>query len=259
MPPGQPLEHEPAHPYGLGLVGVAHLHGRARESLGSAPRIVASVPGSWTERAAAAATWDHQARRYAAQEHLELRAIDAAIELAAITPDDRLVDLASGTGLLLRQLAAAKVGPRVAVRVDRSPRMLEGAGPLPSGWSTILADVRAVPLPDGSADVVTCAYLLHLLDPDARRDVLAEARRLLAPKPGSRLVVVTVWAGDRRVGRWILRAALALAARVWPTTWGGLRPLDPSADLVAAGFVVTRRRVLPRGGYPSLVLVATAG
>jgi ubiquinone/menaquinone biosynthesis C-methylase UbiE len=206
--------------------------------------------------ATAAGTWDRQATHYARQERLEFRAVDAAIELAAPMPPDRIVDLATGTGLLLRRLAAADGRPRVAVGVDRSPGMLERVGPLPVGWSTIRADARHTPLADGSADVVTCVYLLQLRDPPQRGAVLAEARRLLAPGAGSRLVVVTPWADPRRPAGRIVRAALTLLADVRPASLGGLRACDPTADLVDAGFVVTRRRVLPRGGYPSLVLLA---
>jgi SAM-dependent methyltransferase len=206
--------------------------------------------------ATGAGTWDRQSRHYARQERLELRALDAALELAAITADERLVDLATGTGLLLRRLAAADTRPRVAVGVDRSPGMLARVGPLPAGWSTIRADARQTALPAGSADVVTCAYMLQLRDPVASRAVIAEARRLLAPGAGSRLVVVTPWADPRRPGGWILWAGLAFLADLRPAALGGLRPHDPTADLLEAGFVVTRRRVVPRGGYPSLVLVA---
>ena len=212
------------------------------------------------DSASAAATWDRLAGRYGAQERHELAAIDAALELAALQPEDRLVDLATGTGLLLRRLAAAAVRPREAIGVDRSAGMLARVGELPAGWSTLNADARAVPLPDGSADVVTCAYLLQLLEPAERAAVLAEARRLLAKRTGpgsdSRLVVVTTWAdGDHLRGR-ITRAALDRLARARPQTAGGMRPLDPTADLARAGFATTRREVLARGRFPSLVLAA---
>ena len=70
------------------------------------------------------------------------------------------------------------------------------------------------------------------------------------------LVVVTTWSGGDRLGGRLRRAALALMARTLPAIWGGLRPLDPTADLARAGFVTTRRLVLARGRYPSLVLSA---
>lgn len=115
-------------------------------------------------RVSAMATWDGLADRYNAQEPYETRALETAVRLAAATPGERLVDLGTGTGLLLRCLAERPIGPLHAVGVDRSARMLARVGPLPSGWSTMLADARAVALPDGWADVVTCSYLLHLLD-----------------------------------------------------------------------------------------------
>jgi len=200
---------------------------------------------------AGAAAWDRHAARYGAQERWEASAIDAALRLAGARPGERLVDLATGSGLVLRRLAARPIRPREAVGVDRSRGMLDRVGELPQGWSTVAADARAVPLPDGWADVVTCSYLLHLLDAGDRAAVLAEARRLLAPRASSRLVVVTVWA--RRA---LVRGALGLLARAMPSACGGLHVLDPTADLARAGFRLTRRIALPRHGYPSLVLAA---
>ena len=134
--------------------------------------------------------------------------------------------------------------------------MLTRVGGLPPGWSTLLSDAGVVPLPDGWADVVVCSYLLQLLEPAERVAVLAEARRLLRPASASRLVAVTVWVDGRRAAGLLASRVLAHAARTRPRAWGGLRPVDPSAELAAAGFALSRRVVLPRRGYPSLVLAA---
>jgi len=206
--------------------------------------------------AAAACTWDEHATRYAGQERLEARAIEAALRLAEPRPQDRVVDLATGTGLVLRALAARDPRPGMATGVDRSAGMLAQVGRLPDEWRVIRGDARCVPLPDGAADVVTCCYLLHLLGLEDRGRVLREARRLLRSTPGSRLVIVTVWANPETVGGRLLSGVLPRLAAASPSRWGGLRPLDPTAELGPAGLVATHRVVLPRGGYPSLVVRA---
>lgn len=136
-----------------------------------------------------------------------------------------MVDLATGTGVLLRALAAQERRPATAIGVDRSTGILAQVGPLPEHWRVIRGDARCVPLPDGDADVVTCCYLLHLLGEEDRGRVLREACRLLRSGPGSRLVIVTVWTNPGRPGGWALDAALRGLAASFPRRWGGLMPL----------------------------------
>jgi len=206
--------------------------------------------------AAAAGTWDKHATRYAGQERFEARAIATALRLADPGPGDRVVDLATGTGLLLRALAAREPRPATATGVDRSAGMLARVGRLPDDWRVIHGDARCVALPDGEAEVVTCCYLLQLLGMEDRGRVLREARRLLRSAPGSRLVIATVWANPDTIGGRMLNGVLPRLAVASPRRWGGLMPLDPTAELGPAGLVATHRVVLPRGGYPSLVVRA---
>lgn len=215
-----------------------------------------SRPTRAATAAGASTTWDRHAARYARQEGLEARATAALLRLADPGPEDRLVDLATGTGIVLRALATCARRPAVAVGVDRSAGMLARVGRLPDGWRTVVGDARHVPLPDGHADIVTCSYLLHLLGAHDRAAVLAEARRLLGSTPGARLVVATVWADGATPGGRLIHDALRALARARPAAWGGLMPLDPMTELAGAGLVVTHRVVLTRGGYPSLVLRA---
>lgn len=193
-------------------------------------------------------TWDRAARGYARQERLEHRAIERALELAAPAPGESLLDVATGTGLVLRALARHAAPPRLAVGLDASAAMLARVGPLPAGWRTERGDATALPYADADFDVATATYLLHVLEPGDRAATLAELRRVV--RPGGRLVVVTVWAA-RRAGT----ALLAGLARAAPETLGGLRPHDPRPELERAGWELEREAAL-RGGYPSLVVAA---
>ncbi|GAC1440501.1 MAG: hypothetical protein NVSMB51_19860 [Solirubrobacteraceae bacterium] len=206
--------------------------------------------------AAARTTWDALAPRYRAQERLEGRALAAAVRLATAEPAERLIDLATGTGALLRSLERAQGRPAEAIGVDQSSAMLTQVPALPIGWRTICADVRDVPLPDGCADVVTCCYLMHLLSRDERIAVLREARRLLRESPAPRLVLATIWISSERAAGAGAQRLLTWLAAARPRTWGGLLPLDPTEDLHVSGFRVTHRVQLVRGGYPSLILRA---
>jgi cyclopropane fatty-acyl-phospholipid synthase-like methyltransferase len=67
--------------------------------------------------------WDRAARLYDFQLLLERTAIDRALDLAAVKPGDRLLDLGTGTGALLARLAARATAPREAVGVDLSAPM----------------------------------------------------------------------------------------------------------------------------------------
>jgi len=187
------------------------------------------------------------ARAYGAQLRLERAALEAALDLASAGADDAVLDVGTGTGALLHALAARPAAPRRVLGVDASAAMLARVGPLPAGWEVARVDARRLPAGDAAFDVVTAAYLLHVLDPDARAAALAEARRVL--RPGGRLVCVTP------LLRGALRAAGDGLASAAPRLVGGLRSLDPRGELVRSGFALVRARTVRRG-YPSLCVLA---
>ncbi len=179
---------------------------------------------------------------------LEQAASRVAIELADPERRDVLLDVATGTGALLAQLAGRASRPDRAIGIDSSRAMLAHATSLPTGWTLEVADAESLPFPDESFDVITIAYLIHFLEPLARAQVLAEAARVL--RPDGRLVTITPTSPRGWLGRWQHHRPHLTA---WPAT---LRALDPTPDLEQAGFRPRRSRYVRRG-YPSLCVLAT--
>ncbi|MGD9573791.1 MAG: class I SAM-dependent methyltransferase, partial [Thermoleophilia bacterium] len=200
------------------------------------------------------ALFDRSPRAYDLQLPLERRALRTAAAFAAPVGGLRVIDLAAGTGALAAAVLALAPPPAALIAVDAAPRMLERArfrlGP---GATIVVADARAVPLPDASADVVTIGYLLHLLDARARAQVLEEARRLL--RPGGLLVAVVHGSPGGRAGR-AYRAAWGLLSRALPGAVIGEGPMhDLAPELATRGFdVEASRRVA--GVYWSQVVRA---
>jgi ubiquinone/menaquinone biosynthesis C-methylase UbiE len=101
--------------------------------------------------------------------------------LAGIEPG-RALDVAAGTGRLARMLD--NLGHRV-VAVDASAEMLHRARQNAVGVALALGDVRALPIRDACADVVTCALALtHVRSLD---EPIAELARML--RPGGHLLL----------------------------------------------------------------------
>jgi ubiquinone/menaquinone biosynthesis C-methylase UbiE len=103
-------------------------------------------------------------------------------------PGERVLDVACGTGLAAR-LAAAAVGPQGHVAgLDPTPGMLELARAVsPAEIEWYEAPAEAMPLPDGSFDLVLCSLGLQFFED--KEQGLREMRRVLAP--GGRAVVST--------------------------------------------------------------------
>jgi arsenite methyltransferase len=137
-------------------------------------------------KACCAALYEHPAVRWLLGDELHpggAATTRRALELIGVGAEDRLLDVASGTGASAL-LAASEFGCEV-VGVDYSERAVAGANedadsqiPLPS-VGFVRGDAEALPLPDASFDAVLCECSLSSF-PDKRR-ALSEVRRVLRP------------------------------------------------------------------------------
>ncbi|MFF7371269.1 class I SAM-dependent methyltransferase [Streptomyces tricolor] len=112
----------------------------------------------------------------------EARAQEAAQAVLGLIPAGtrRLLDVACGTGIVTRRLAAARPGLRVTGADLTAAMVRTAAARLPG--AVVRADSRRLPFPDATFDAVTSIWLLHLLDdPEDLRAVIAECARVLRP------------------------------------------------------------------------------
>lgn len=178
--------------------------------------------------------------------------VDEALDLAQPSPTAVLLDAGTGTGAVLRALAARADRPRAAVGLDVSAGMLAQVPTLPDGWRLRRAELESLPFDDASFDLALAVYVLHVMTSAVRAAALAELRRVL--RPGGRLVTVTPVAPVRALSRplWLALAGLGRAA---PRRCCGLQHLDPRVELVGAGLRLERSRTV-RFGYYSLCVAA---
>lgn len=171
---------------------------------------------------------------------------DHLLDLAAVGPGDRVVDVACGTGIVARR-AAARVGPDGAVTgTDVNGEMVAVAREADPGgavrWES--ADGAALPVADGTADVVLCQHGMQYL-PD-RPAALAEARRVL--RPGGRLAVA-VWRsiehqpGFAALADALERVAGPAAGTIMRTPFGGPDPDTLRLLMAGAGFADPHTRI----------------
>ncbi len=150
------------------------------------------------------------------------------LDAAGVSPRQRVLDVACGTGVLARE-AIRRVGPAGAVTgLDPDPGMLAVAARLAPEATWCRGTAEALPWPDGSFDVVASQFGLMFF-PD-RAAALKEMTRVLAP--GGRLAVA-VW--DSLDNSEAYREEVALLERL-----GG----QAAADALRAPFVLGDTGVL---------------
>lgn len=119
--------------------------------------------------------------------HTDAEVLQRVVELSALRPGDRVLDVGTGTGHTA--LALASHGAEV-IGLDLTPEMLAEAEVLrvQRGLENVrwqLGDVQALAYPDDAFDVVACRRAAHHFTDMSL--AMAEMRRVL--RPGGRLVI----------------------------------------------------------------------
>jgi ubiquinone/menaquinone biosynthesis C-methylase UbiE len=158
------------------------------------------------------------------------------LELVGLPAGRRVLDAGCGDGALTAALAGAGA---LVTGIDRDPRMLAiGAPRTHTAGSTVefvTGDIRALPFPDATFDVVVAVAVLCFL-PDAGTAAREMARVL---KPGGDMVIGelgrwNLWAAKRRISEWL-----------GPTVWQAIRfraACELRRLVINAGLAVTTTR-----------------
>jgi len=149
------------------------------------------------DRAASAAAWfESHADEWDAIRSLHVAESEIEAAMAQVLGDqpiDTLIDIGTGTGRMLELFGARA---RTALGIDRSSEMLRLArAKLAGAANTELrqADLYALPMADGAADVAILHHVLHYAQQPGA--AIREAGRVLAP--GGRLLIVDFAPHDR--------------------------------------------------------------
>lgn len=120
------------------------------------------------------------------------------VQLANVRQDDDLLDIACGTGDVVRTFAAAAIRPRRIFGVDFARQMLRQAVRRRSVGAVLLqGDAHTLPVADCSVSIVTCAFgIRNFQDLEAG---LSEMFRVL--RVGGRAVILEFSIPDRAILR----------------------------------------------------------
>lgn len=177
---------------------------------------------------------------------------EGVLRKAGLRPGEAVVDIGTGRGELVA--VAVEMGAARATGVDYSQAAVELAREtlavheLGDRAAVVLADARAIPLPDAHADLATLLDVVEHLSPGELDTALHETYRLL--RPGGRVLVHTM------PNRLMYDVTYRLQRALWPPRWHRW-PAEPRRPVELTMHVNEQtlgslRRALRRAGFTNV-------
>jgi ubiquinone/menaquinone biosynthesis C-methylase UbiE len=209
-----------------------------------------------TTRQQSAAFYDRISGWYDLLASSEQRATRLGVKMLAVQPGERVLEVGSGSGRTLTELADAAGDAGVACGIDLSPRMLaishsrkQAAG---SHACPVCADAVLLPLASQSFDVAFMSFVLELFDTPEIPLVLEECRRVLRPSGRLGVVALSRAGGLPAMGRLYEWGHAHLPALL------DCRLIVPARSLTAAGYEIRETMSVSLFGLPVDIVLACA-